>query len=138
VASRGKKVESLESRIVRLEEAIIYIKDTGVESRADRKDIIARLDGMSQSLNSAALAITNLSLEKCGARLDVLEESFRAIVNRVKDLEEKTADLPTVADTVLFWRRVLGGGFSAAWKIAALILSSGLIGGSVVKFWPFH
>lgn len=122
--------ETLESRVARLEEAYLHIKEDRLEAREDRKEIINRLDGLTQTMQSTSNAISNLSLEKCGERLDKAER-------RLAVLEGKTANLPVIETEVMFWRRVLGGGFHAFWKIAALIIGSGGIGAALVKWiWP--
>jgi len=81
---------------------------------------------MQQSLQSTSGAIASLSLQKCGERLDSAEARMDAI-------EKKTENLPLIETEVMFWRRLLGGGFWAFWKIAGLVTGSGIVGSLITK-----
>lgn len=125
---------TLDGRVSRLEEAEANAKDYREESRQDRRDILAEIKELKTSLNAVAQsvqstgdAVQRLSLEKCGERLDKCEM-------RLSALENRTQNLPTIETEVMFWRRVLGGGFRALWKIAAVILGSGTAGALIAKF----
>lgn len=127
--------DSVEARMARIEEAILYIKENNVEARESRKELVGEVkelksavDGLSQNVKSTGDAVARLSLEKCGERLDDHE-------NRIKALEAKTQNLPTIETEIMFWRRVLGGGFKALWKICAALIGSGFIGAAINKYW---
>lgn len=138
----------MDGRVARLEEAFLNLsksreedradaKETREVSRAERAEILSELKdlkgittGLSQTMQSTGNAIATLSLEKCGERLSGHDE-------RLDALENKTQNLPIIETEVMFWRRVLGGGFRAVWKIIVLIVSSGAVGGLVTKIiWP--
>lgn len=129
--------DSTDGRISRLEEAVLNMKEDRLQSRTDRADILAEikdvknsLSSLAQNVQSTGQAVAQLSLERCGERLERHDW-------RIAELEKKTENLPVIETEVMFWRRVLGGGFHAAWKIAAVILSSGALGGLSVKMlWP--
>lgn len=124
MAARG---ESLDSRVARLEEAMLGFKEDRIESRQDRKDIIARLDQMNQVLQSTGAAVATLTLQDCGTRLTDHD-------GRIAALENKTKNLPVIETEVMFWRRVLGGGFHAFWKVAGALLGSGIIGAGIAHW----
>lgn len=131
------RAEPLESRVARIEEAILGFKEDRIEARADRKEIISRIDMMAQSVQSTGTAVANLSLEKCGERLAAHDKILADYGERLDNLENKTRNFPLIETEIMFWRRVLGGGFHAAWKIAAVIIGSGSVGGIVTKLiWP--
>lgn len=125
--------ESLESRVARLEEAMLGAKEDRIEARADRKDMISRLDALTQTIQSTGNTVANLALEKCGERLDRHDNKFFDCDERLRALEGRTQNLPKIETEVMFWRRVLGGGMHALWKIAALIIGSGTIGAFIMK-----
>jgi len=120
--------ESLESRVARLEEDYIHIKEDRIESRGDRKYIIHKLDAMSQAVQSMGGALATLSLEKCGERLDSAEK-------RLVELERHTEPLPLILPDLLFWSRVIGTGWRAAVRIAAFTISTGLVGIILNDWW---
>lgn len=131
------RIGTLDSRVARVEEAILGFKEDRIEAREDRKDIIARLDRMSQNVQSTGQAVANLALEKCGERLSVHDSQLSVLSNKIGELEVNTQNFPVVESEVMFWRRVLGGGFHAFWKISALVIGSGGVGGVLVKvIWP--
>lgn len=82
---------------------------------------VAKLEGAVQHLSNAIDR-----QEEIDGRCDKLE-------SRVWTLEAVTAQLPVIMGEVLFWRRVLGGGIHAFWKIAAFLLSAGGLGAVAMK-----
>jgi hypothetical protein len=140
--------DTTDGRIARLEEAFLNLskareedrsdaKEAREVGRADRAEILAEIKDLkgittelSQTVTSTGNAIRQLSLEKCGERLDGHD-------GRIDALENKTKNLPIIETEVMFWRRVLGGGFRAIWKIIVLIVGSGAVGGAITKIiWP--
>lgn len=120
--------DSVEERMARIEEAILYIKENNVEARESRKELVcevkelkAAVDGLSQNVKSTGDAVARLSLEKCGERLDDHD-------GRIKALETKTHNYPIIETEIMFWRRVVGGGFHAVWKIALALAGAGGFG----------
>lgn len=113
--------DSLESRMARVEEAILTLKEDRIEARENRKDILAKLDQLQQTSQSTATIVANLSLEKCGERLNDHD-------GRIGALEAKTKNLPVIETEIMFWRRVLGGGFHAVWKITLALAGAGGFG----------
>ncbi len=120
--------DSVEARMARIEEAILYIKENNVEARESRKELVgevkelkAAVDVLSQNVRSTGEAVSRLSLEKCGERLDDHD-------GRIKALEAKTVNLPTIETEIMFWRRVLGGGFHALWKMTLALVGAGGFG----------
>lgn len=131
----ARTAETLDSRLARVEEAIAGFKEDRIEARQDRKDIISRLDQLSQAVQSTGAAVQALSLEKCGERLDAHDKRLERIDQRLTDLETKTKNLPVIETEIMFWRRVLGGGMHATWKIGTFAIGSGAIGAAIVKLW---
>lgn len=108
--------ELLEARVARLEEIALATKDDRIESRIDRKEMISGLAAMNQTLQSTSNSIAALRLEKCGERLEAHDERIRDLENNLK-----------------FWKNLVGTGVQALWKIAALMIGSGIGGGLLVK-----
>lgn len=125
--------ESLESRVARLEEAVLSQKEDRIEARQDRKEVLQRLDGLHQTIQSTSNAVAILALEKCGERLDKHDGKITDCDERLKSLENKTQNLPKIETEVMFWRRVLGGGMHAIWKIGVVVIGSGTIGAFIMK-----
>jgi hypothetical protein len=90
-----------------------------------------KIDGMKGALTNVETAlkgsstlISQIATEKCGARLDKVEEILK--------------NWPEIESEVMFWRRLLGGTFKTFWKLIALLVGSGGVGALLIKFWPFH
>lgn len=83
---------------------------------------VAKLEGAVQHLSNAI------------DRQDQLEDRCRTADMRLDKLDAITKNLPAIEGEVMFWRRVLGGGIHAFWKIAAFMVSSGGLGAVTMKF----
>jgi hypothetical protein len=126
---------SVEGRLSRIEEALANLKDDRHQARSDRNDLLAEMKELkasvfqlTQSMQSTSAVVSQMSLENYGLRLNKHDE-------RIDLLENRTQNLPLIETEVIFWRRVLGGGFHALWKILAVIVSSGAVGALVDKYW---
>jgi len=86
-------------------------------------EIRGSLSNMDQTLKSTGSLLNVVAMEKCGERLD--------------KLEAKCINLPLVESEVMFWKRVLGGGAHALWKIGGMLTASGLVGALITKY-IFH
>ncbi len=128
------RAETLDSRVARIEEAILGFKEDRIEARQDRKDILSRLDLMSQAIQSTGAIVQQLSLEKCGERLDTHDKRIEALESRVKDIDGKTANLPALETDLNFWRRVVGAGWGLFWRVAGVLGASGVISALVAHF----
>ncbi|HEX3809623.1 MAG TPA: hypothetical protein VHW02_07950 [Rhizomicrobium sp.] len=124
MAPRG---ESLDGRLARVEEAVAGFKEDRIEARQDRKDIISRLDAMTQTLMSTSAAVTHLSLEKCGERLDRLESSM-------DDVDARTKDVPALIRDFWFVRTLIGGGWRAFLTLGGGAAIAALVGAGVAHF----
>lgn len=82
---------------------------------------VAKLEGAVQHLSNAI------------DRQEAIEDRCRSAENRLDRLDAVTKKLPEIEAEVLFWRRVLGGGIHAFWKIAAFLVSSGGLGAVSMK-----
>lgn len=128
---------SIDSRLGRIEEAISSLKEDRREDRQDQRadsdKIAGRLDGLTQVVGATANAVSALGLERCGERLDKIEARNIKADMRFEALEKATAPVPWIESELLFWQRLLGGGWRAAWKIVAVMAGSGGIGAIIVK-----
>jgi chromosome segregation ATPase len=79
------------------------------------------LNNVESALKSTSTVVAGMAVEKCGDRLDKLEAVCKT--------------LPSIESEVMFWRRLLGGTFSALWKIVALVLGSEVLAGYIFKHW---
>lgn len=75
---------------------------------------------MEQSVKSSSTVITNMAVEKYGERIDKLEAICK--------------NFPTIETELMFWKRALGGGVHALWKITALLASAGFLG-ALIDHW---
>lgn len=75
---------------------------------------------MEQSVKSSGQILTNIVMEKYGERLDHLEALCK--------------NFPTIETELMFWKRVLGGGVHALWKIVALLVSAGFVGAAINRW----
>jgi hypothetical protein len=96
--------------------------------KEDRKEIIFRLDSLRQDMLSTGNAVTALVRQDVGPRI-------ARNTARIEVLEEKVAGLPMLADDVQFFRRVLGVGWQAAWRLVAIVVGSGGVGALIIKAW---
>jgi hypothetical protein len=133
MAPRG----TLDGRVARLEEAIANAKEDRVETRVSRAELLSEIKDIKIIVNRLSLdvqttgnAVAQLTSENCGQRLTKHDE-------RLDMLENRTQNLPIIESEVMFWRRVLGNGFHALWKVLAVVIGSGAVGGVVTKWiWP--
>lgn len=73
-------------------------------------------------------------LSKSIDRQEEIDDRCDKHEKRLDAIDTMTVNLPIVVAEVLFWRRVLGGGFHALWKLAAFAVSTGGIGGLAVHW----
>jgi chromosome segregation ATPase len=78
------------------------------------------LTNIESALKSTTSVVANIAVEKCGDRLDALEKLV--------------AGFPQIESEVMFWRNLLGGTFSAVWKITLAVIGSGAVGGLIVHW----
>lgn len=128
------RAETLDSRVARIEEAILGFKEDRIEARQDRKDILGRLDQMSQSIQSTGAAVQNLSLQNCGERLDNHDKRVASLEARVNDIDGKTANLPALETDLNFWRRVVGAGWGLFWRVMGVLGASGIVSAIVAHY----
>lgn len=83
-------------------------------------DVRGSIKNMEQTLSSTSSILNAVAMEKCGDRLDKLEEKCR--------------NLPLIESEIQFWKRVLGGGAHALWKIGGMLIASGLLGALITKY----
>lgn len=119
---------NIERELGRLGEALENAKEDRAEFKLAVAELSAQISelngsfrGMSQTVQSTASQIAGLALEKCGERLDILES--------------KTANLPSLERDMDFWRRLIGAGWAAFWRIVGLAVGSGAIGALIAKIW---
>jgi hypothetical protein len=126
---------SVAGRLGRIEEAVINLKEDRNQSRIDRaemmseiKEVRAGVGGLTQTMQSTAHAVTLLSSEKYGERLMEHDRRFDM-------LESRMPNYALMESEFIFWRRVLGSGFHAVWKLALFGISAGGAGAAIVKWW---
>ena len=122
--------DSIDTRLGRIEQALERSKEDRRESRDEAREeskaLLMRLDRMDQTITSTANAVANLGIAKLSERMTAAENALDGLIT-------KTKNLPLIETEVMFWRRVLGGGFRAAWKLALFAVGSGGVGAATVK-----
>jgi chromosome segregation ATPase len=121
---RKEVLTRLDAQNVKADDQNAKINDKIDDQNDKIESVRSALVNVEQSVKSTSSMLGTLMLEKCGDRLDKLEDICK--------------NLPQIESEVMFWRRLLGGTFRAFWKIFAAILGSGAVGGMIVKFWPWH
>ena len=131
---------AIAERLARVEEAYVYAQQDRAEAHQDRKDLLAEVKDMRleinairQTLTSTQNTINTMALEKAGERLAVHDRILEGIEFRLKAVEDRTASLPKLEADLTFWRRVIGSGVHAVWRLALFALSSGGIGAILTK-----
>jgi len=89
------------------------------------------MDSFGKTVAKLEVAVQHLS--NAIDRQEAIEDFCNTAKTRLDNLEAVTERLPEIEDEVLFWRRVLGGGIHAFWKIAAFLVSSGGLGAVSMK-----
>lgn len=124
---------STDTRLGRIEEAIGNLKEERRDARQEQRDtnekILARLDAMQQTLQSTGAQVATLAVERCGERLDAHDVRFSDQDRRIAAVETAAAGLPDL----LFWKKVLGGGAGAVWRIVLTLLGAGAAGGVISR-----
>lgn len=128
---------TVEGRLGRIEEALENIKSDRTDARSDRAEVMTEvralksdLAGLTQTVRSTGDAIVWLNNEKISARLTAAEEHIRTLL-------QNTKQLPAMELEYNFWKRVLGTGVSAVWKVALLVLGSSTLSVVLTKWlWP--
>lgn len=138
----GRIMESLNNGEIHRKEMVIRIDKLSDRIDTTNEKIDALSSGtakMDQSLQSLSKITNQIALEKCGERLDKLED---VVVDRCDERLRKVEDLTKDLPEMMFWHRVVGTGLKASIRVGGVLLASGAVGGLVVKLlsnwlhWP--
>ena len=140
-------IAGVQNQLGRLEAA----QDRSTEDRREMKETITNLHGVLFDLRSAVLGLTQtvqsmtnqvlaLTGQNSDERLKAHDGELAAQKGELTALRGKVGDLDRVRGELDFWRRVLGGGVHAVWKILLFMAGAGTIGELLIKAvtWLLH
>ncbi len=103
-------------------------------AREERAGMKLSLDKLSEIVTTLQRSFDSLDSTMQQTTKELVAINAARLGERVDRIEETTKNFSTVEADVVFWKRIIGGGWGLLWRIAGVLSASGAAGG-LVAHW---